>query len=353
MVTDLVAFEYDETKTQFHIAVAIRTTRDEPLQFFVFIDVVKSGGSAFPCLSTSVVFPSFTIENLDPLGSLTVNKFLNVLDSNNITTNIYTACISFWRLDGTDPVIGELYTEVAPQLEVNLDYQSSSTHILTTRINENSQGSGTVSPSGSTTYDDGVSVQLIATPNSGSVFVIWQCTGNIISNTPTFSLLMDRNYTCDALFAVERSTDRTLTINVINPEFGVTNPVEGSYIHPDGTTVTIVATPNPAITDGITTTVFTVVFVSGQTIPQDPRDGVLGTASAFTFDVVMDTGKDIIIEFLSNTLVDGDGDGGTQPPPGDTPGGSLFAFLNPPYSFAYLVVGIGGLGFDLFFRRRG
>ncbi len=189
LITDLVAFEYNEGTTQFHLAVATRNTRDEPLQFFVFIDVVASGGSAFPCNSVSVVFPSFTIENLESLGSITVNKFLNVLDPSNINNNIYTACISFWRLDGTDPVIGELYTEVAPQLELSLEITGVLTHTLTAKVNPDSTGSGSVSPVGITIHNDGDIVVLTATPDSGSAFDSWLC-GVITSTQATFSFLV-------------------------------------------------------------------------------------------------------------------------------------------------------------------
>jgi uncharacterized repeat protein (TIGR02543 family) len=98
-------------------------------------------------------------------------------------------------------------------------------------------GSITPNPAGGT-YDDGTSVTLTATPDSGFEFTGWS--GDASGTTNPLTITMDADKTITATFA---PIQRTLTLNATNGSVtAAPNPGTGSY--DDGSVVTLTATPD-------------------------------------------------------------------------------------------------------------
>ncbi|CAL2088963.1 conserved exported hypothetical protein [Tenacibaculum sp. 190524A05c] len=88
------------------------------------------------------------------------------------------------------------------------------------------------------TYDDGTSVTLTATPDSGYQFDGWS--GDASGTTNPLSITMDADKTITAMFS---PIQRTLTINATNGSVS-TNPNPSGGTYNDGTSVTLTATPD-------------------------------------------------------------------------------------------------------------
>ena len=98
-------------------------------------------------------------------------------------------------------------------------------------------GSITPNPAGGT-YDDGTSVTLTATADSGFEFTGWS--GDASGTTNPLTITMDADKTVTATFA---PIQRTLTLNATNGSVSAApNPSTGSY--DDGSVVTLTATPD-------------------------------------------------------------------------------------------------------------
>ncbi len=98
-------------------------------------------------------------------------------------------------------------------------------------------GTVTPNPAGGT-YDDGTSVTLTATPDSGYEFTGWS--GDASGTTNPLTITMDADKTVTAIFTV---IQRTLTLNATNGSAtAAPNPSTGTY--DDGTVVTLTATPD-------------------------------------------------------------------------------------------------------------
>ncbi len=98
-------------------------------------------------------------------------------------------------------------------------------------------GSITPNPAGGI-YDDGTSVTLTATPDSGFEFTGWS--GDASGTTNPLTITMDADKTITATFA---PIQRTLTLNATNGSVtAAPNPGTGSY--DDGSVVTLTATPD-------------------------------------------------------------------------------------------------------------
>ncbi|WP_299135773.1 InlB B-repeat-containing protein [uncultured Tenacibaculum sp.] len=87
-------------------------------------------------------------------------------------------------------------------------------------------------------YDDGTSVMLTATPNTGYQFDGWS--GDASGTTNPLTVVMSANKTVTATFS---KIQRTLTINASNGTV-TTNPNPTSGTYDDGTSVMLTATPN-------------------------------------------------------------------------------------------------------------
>ena len=96
---------------------------------------------------------------------------------------------------------------------------------------------GTVNDAVNGNYDAGASVTIIATPDAGYIFDQWS-DGN---TNATRTITMDADVTLTASFKEASSTQYTLTISA-GAGGTVNETVNGSY--PEGTNVTIIATPN-------------------------------------------------------------------------------------------------------------
>ena len=94
---------------------------------------------------------------------------------------------------------------------------------------------GTVSGGG--TYNEGASVTITATPNSGYRFVRWQ--DNNTQNPRTVTVTSNATYT--AYFEVIPPTQYTITVNSNNSSWGT---VSGGGTYNSGATATLTATPN-------------------------------------------------------------------------------------------------------------
>ncbi|MGB5925313.1 MAG: leucine-rich repeat domain-containing protein [Dehalococcoidia bacterium] len=113
-------------------------------------------------------------------------------------------------------------------------------HDLT--ISSTAGGSVTSPGEGTSTYDEGEVVSLVATPASGYQFVNWTGDVGTIANVndATTTITMDGNYSITANFAAITSVEYSLTISsTVGGE--VTTPSEGISTYDGGTVVDLVA----------------------------------------------------------------------------------------------------------------
>ncbi|MCR4812141.1 MAG: leucine-rich repeat protein [Bacteroidales bacterium] len=113
------------------------------------------------------------------------------------------------------------YFEIIPQYTITVSSANSS------------MGSTT----GGGTYNQGTSVTISATPNSGYRFVRWQ--DNNTTNPRTITVTGNATYT--AYFEANTPTQYTITVNSANTSMG---SASGGGTYNQGTSVTISATPN-------------------------------------------------------------------------------------------------------------
>ena len=111
-------------------------------------------------------------------------------------------------------------------------FEAIPTYVVTAASNNNSYG--TVEGSG--TYYEGTLVRIIATPNEGYAFVSW----NDGSTTNPIDTVVTQNILLIATFS--EITTVNITALSANEEYGT---VTGGGLHEIGTTVTLIAHPNP------------------------------------------------------------------------------------------------------------
>lgn len=101
---------------------------------------------------------------------------------------------------------------------------------------------GTTNPApGSYTYDEGATVTVKATPETGYRFGNWEVNGGISAvRTPEITLTMDRDYTLVAVFS--EAPPLKLTISATTG--GTTTPTPGAYEYKLGTVATVSANPS-------------------------------------------------------------------------------------------------------------
>ena len=88
------------------------------------------------------------------------------------------------------------------------------------------------------TYDNGIAVELTATPNTGYQFDGWS--GDVTGNTNPLSVTMDADKSVTAMFS---SIQQTLSLTAVNGSITAdAQPINGTY--DNGTVVTLTATPN-------------------------------------------------------------------------------------------------------------
>jgi hypothetical protein len=99
-------------------------------------------------------------------------------------------------------------------------------------------GGTTNPPPGNYTYSQGQNIPIQAIPNSGYGLDHWELDGINVGSTNPYSVLMDNNYTLQAVFVLRYSLTITTTTG------GTTNPSPGSYFYNAGTNVSVTAIPD-------------------------------------------------------------------------------------------------------------
>ncbi|MEM3697558.1 MAG: PKD domain-containing protein [Candidatus Bathyarchaeia archaeon] len=141
------------------------------------------------------------------------------------STGYYLVCLKV--TDGASAVA------LSNEAEVTVNPKTYTLTIITTT-------GGTTSPApGTYTYVEGTNVQVTAIPDVNYNFAYWELDGVYYgTNNPT-TVLMDKNHTLKAFFAV---VTRTLTITATAG--GTTNPAPGNYVYENGTYATVTALPS-------------------------------------------------------------------------------------------------------------
>lgn len=121
-------------------------------------------------------------------------------------------------------------------LTANFQYQQPSTYTI--NASADPANGGTISGAG--TYTQGQTCTLIASANSGFVFLNWTENGNVVSSNATYSFTVTGNRTLVAHF-VANPTTYTITVSA-NPSNGGT--VSGGGTYQQGQQCTVVATAN-------------------------------------------------------------------------------------------------------------
>jgi len=123
-------------------------------------------------------------------------------------------------------------------LTMDADKTVTATFVQMRSLTVNVVGSGTVAKSPDlTSYPNGSSVQLTATPDPGWVFSGWS--GDLTGSTNPATLTMDADKTVTATFVQAR----TLTVNVVGSGTVAKSPNLATY--PNGSSVQLTATPDP------------------------------------------------------------------------------------------------------------
>lgn len=104
-------------------------------------------------------------------------------------------------------------------------------------------GEGSTSPApGMSTYLQGITVSVTATPAPGYKFVAWREGVVVVSTLATFQVTMSRDVSLVAVFETIPPIQRTLSLVVLGN--GITSPA-GNTTYADGTTVNVSAIPDP------------------------------------------------------------------------------------------------------------
>ncbi|MDZ7767351.1 MAG: hypothetical protein U5K00_23530 [Melioribacteraceae bacterium] len=106
-------------------------------------------------------------------------------------------------------------------------------------LSSNPTEGGTTNGGG--TYDDGASVTVSATPNSGYEFVNWTENGNEVSTNASYTFTINENRTLVANFNELPPNQYSVSLSSNPAEGGTTN---GGGTYDDGASVTVSATPN-------------------------------------------------------------------------------------------------------------
>lgn len=123
-------------------------------------------------------------------------------------------------------------------LVANFQYQQPSTYTINATADP--ANGGTISGAG--TYTQGQTCTLIASANSGFVFLNWTENGTQVSTNPTYSFTVNSNRTLVAHFQNQPS-QYTITLSA-NPTNGGT--VSGGGTYSQGQTCTVTANANPS-----------------------------------------------------------------------------------------------------------
>ena len=146
-----------------------------------------------------------------------------------------------WTENGTPVSSNTSYSFIVNDdrtLTANFQYQQPSTYTI--NASADPANGGTISGTG--TYTQGQTCTLIASANSGFVFLNWTENGTQVSTNPTYSFTVNSNRTLEAHFQNQPS-QYIITLSA-NPTNGGT--VSGGGTYSQGQTCTVTANANPS-----------------------------------------------------------------------------------------------------------
>lgn len=194
-------------------------------------------GSAAPLTVTmdsdkniEAVFVKSLTLTVEKEGNGTVTPEGGSFDENEEVT-LNAVASTGWRFDRWSGDITS--TNDTEKITMNTDKTVRAHFIETHTVNTTTEGIGSVNII-SQTFDSGEEVTLIATADAGWVFDHWE--GDITTTNDTVTFTIKSNVTAKAVFK------KLYTLTVTTEGNGTTNIQSGTY--PDGTEVTIIATPD-------------------------------------------------------------------------------------------------------------
>ena len=194
---------------------------------------------------------TFPNGNIQVKNSLSFDGFFNVNNTNTVSSDPLFTSTSDFTLQSGSPAIDAGDSSLVPSditedlagnnriSGTSVDMGAYESSLVQYTLTLNAIG-GSISPNpAGGTYDDGTSVTLTATPDSGFQFTGWS--GDASGTTNPLSITMDADKTITAMFS---PIQRTLTLNATNGSISTNpNPVGGTY--DDGTSVALTASPDP------------------------------------------------------------------------------------------------------------
>ena len=221
----------------------------------IFLNNTAAGGATTRSITDSWKFPisSLIVRNsLDPLNfnDDSITSKVNTINADPLFTN---AANNDFTLTASSPAINtgdNSYVTTAFDLAgnqrifnstVDMGCYESAFYIATYELTTNVIGSGSVSPSGITTHNDGAIVSVVATPVAGWSFDGWS--GASTSVNSSISITMDTDKTLTAIFS-QIQYELTIIENdgTVTPDSGTL--ANGVYTYNDGTVVEITAVAN-------------------------------------------------------------------------------------------------------------
>jgi hypothetical protein len=147
---------------------------------------------------------------------------------------------SHWLLNGSNVGSANPYLVT---MNANYNLTAVFTQIQPTQfqLHVQTSGSGTTNATGDVSYDAGVSVAVLATPNAGWSFNGWILNGSSVGSANPYLLSMTANYNLTAVFTELPPVEYTLHVQVSGQ--GTTNAT-GDVAYVVATTVNVLASPD-------------------------------------------------------------------------------------------------------------
>ncbi|MDY8137865.1 InlB B-repeat-containing protein [Aquimarina sp. 2201CG5-10] len=192
----------------------------------VTMDADKTITATFSQIQRTLIINTTGSGSVTPASGSTYND--------GATATLTATPAAGWQFDGWS---GDATGTTNP-LQVTMDADKTITATFSQiqrTLTINTTGSGSVTPASGSTYNDGATATLTATPAAGWQFDGWS--GDATGTTNPLQVTMDADKTVTATFS---QIQRTLTINATGN--GNVTPASGSTYN-DGTTATLTATP--------------------------------------------------------------------------------------------------------------
>ena len=185
--------------------------------------VVVQGSRPFTATQTGALPPGMTF-----------NAVTGVLSGTPTASGQFNFKVS--ATDGVNPAVSKNYTLTVAAPGAALAPASL--------IDTTSSPVGTGTTTGDGSYAPGSNVTVNATANAGYRFVNWTDGGNVVSNTASYTFVIDVNHSLVANFTPD-VPQRNIVTSAAPVAGGTTS---GGGIKDDGTSVTVVAAPNAGYT---------------------------------------------------------------------------------------------------------